>query len=53
MVENEQALELERRHLSEMHLAAKPLSHHFYYGYPMDEFKHPEGIQCNFSVSFA
>ncbi|PQQ06153.1 zinc finger CCCH domain-containing protein 18 isoform X1 [Prunus yedoensis var. nudiflora] len=42
MVENEQALELERRHLSEMHLAAKPLSHHFYYGYPMDEFKHPE-----------
>lgn len=42
MEENEQALELERRRLSEMHLAAKPLSHHFYYGYPMDEFKHPE-----------
>ncbi|XP_028963863.1 zinc finger CCCH domain-containing protein 18-like isoform X2 [Malus domestica] len=40
--ENEQALELERRRLSEMHLAAKPLSHHFYYGYSMDELKHPE-----------
>ncbi|KAK9924357.1 hypothetical protein M0R45_032730 [Rubus argutus] len=40
--EHEQALEFERRRLSEMHLAAKPLSHHLYYGYSMDEFKHPE-----------
>ncbi|KAM0955943.1 hypothetical protein ACFX2A_024775 [Malus domestica] len=40
--ENEQALELERRRLSEMNLAVKPLSHHFYHGYSIDDFKHPE-----------
>ncbi|XP_048435222.1 zinc finger CCCH domain-containing protein 18 isoform X2 [Pyrus x bretschneideri] len=40
--ENEQALELERTRLSEMHLAVKPLSHNFYYGYSIDDLKHPE-----------
>ncbi|KAF3443272.1 hypothetical protein FNV43_RR12954 [Rhamnella rubrinervis] len=37
--ENEQAFELERRCLSELQLAAKPLSHRPYYGYAMDELK--------------
>ncbi|XP_004293466.1 PREDICTED: zinc finger CCCH domain-containing protein 18 isoform X1 [Fragaria vesca subsp. vesca] len=42
--EHQQVLECERRRRSEMHLAAKPLSHHhhLYYGYSMDDFKHPE-----------
>lgn len=41
--ENEQAFERERRCLSELQLAAKPLSHRPYYGYAMDELKLSEG----------
>lgn len=44
MEENEQAFELERRCLSELQLAAKPLSHRPYYGYTTDELKLPEGL---------
>ncbi|XP_062152648.1 zinc finger CCCH domain-containing protein 18 isoform X3 [Alnus glutinosa] len=35
----QQALELESRLLSELKLASKPLSHHSYFGYSMDELK--------------
>ncbi|OVA10631.1 RNA recognition motif domain [Macleaya cordata] len=38
MEEHEQALELERRRLSELHLATKPLTHQPYFGF-MDDFK--------------
>lgn len=38
MEEHEQALELERRRLSELHFTAKTA--HPYFGYSMDEFKH-------------
>ncbi|KAK2648295.1 hypothetical protein Ddye_015784 [Dipteronia dyeriana] len=37
--EHEQAMELERRRFSEMQLASKPLTHHSYFGYSMDELK--------------
>ncbi|KAK9284949.1 hypothetical protein L1049_024131 [Liquidambar formosana] len=37
--EHEQALELERRRLSEFQLAPKPLTHHPYFGYSMDELR--------------
>ncbi|XP_011620931.1 zinc finger CCCH domain-containing protein 18 isoform X2 [Amborella trichopoda] len=36
--EQEHAIELERRRLSEFQMASKPLSHN-YFGYPMDDFK--------------
>ncbi|GAV78368.1 OST-HTH domain-containing protein/RRM_6 domain-containing protein [Cephalotus follicularis] len=39
MDEHEQALELERRRLSELELAHKHVSHHSYFGYSMDELK--------------
>lgn len=39
MEEHEQALELERRRLSEFQLAPKPLARHAYHGHSMDEFK--------------
>ncbi|KAM7492403.1 hypothetical protein LguiA_035324 [Lonicera macranthoides] len=41
--EHEQALELEKRRLSELEIAAaKPLSHHSYFGYSLDELKRSE-----------
>lgn len=43
--EHEQLLEFESRRFSELHLAAKPLNHHSYCGYTMDEFKPSEGLQ--------
>ncbi|KAH9745222.1 zinc finger CCCH domain-containing protein 18 [Citrus sinensis] len=39
MEEHEQAIELERRRLSEMQLACKPMNHHSYFGYSMDELQ--------------
>lgn len=40
LMEEHQALELERRHLSELQLVPKAISHHQqYFGYSMDEFK--------------
>lgn len=39
MEEHEQALEFERRHLSELQLTPKHLSHHPYFGYSMNELK--------------
>lgn len=43
--EHEQALELEKRRLSELEIAAaKPLSHHSYFGYSLDELKRFEGL---------
>jgi hypothetical protein len=44
MEEHEQALELERRRLSEFQLAPKPLARHAYHGHSMDEFKLSEGL---------
>lgn len=42
MEEHEKALELERRRLSELQLAPKPMTHHSYFGYSLDELKLPE-----------
>uniref|UniRef100_A0A5B7B6F9 Putative zinc finger CCCH domain-containing protein 18 n=1 Tax=Davidia involucrata TaxID=16924 RepID=A0A5B7B6F9_DAVIN len=39
MEEHELALELERRRLSELHVARKPLGNQSYFGYSMDELK--------------
>lgn len=44
MEEQEQAFEFERRRFSEMHLAPKPLTHHSYFGYSMDELKLSQGL---------
>ncbi|KAJ8748599.1 hypothetical protein K2173_007589 [Erythroxylum novogranatense] len=41
--EHEQALEFERRRLSELQLPPKPLNHHSYFGYSMDVLKLSEG----------
>ncbi|KAM7498418.1 hypothetical protein LguiA_022832 [Lonicera macranthoides] len=40
--EHEQLLEFESRRFSELHLAAKPLNDHSYFGYTMDDFKPSE-----------
>jgi hypothetical protein len=57
MEEHEQALEFERRHLSELQLTPKHLSHHPYFGYSMNELKLSEGLKLftyliNVAISF-
>lgn len=45
LMEEHQALELQRKHLSDMQLAPKAKNHHQYFGYSMDELKLPEGFE--------
>lgn len=51
MEEHEQALEFERRRMSEMQLTPKPLNHrHSYFGDSMDELKFSEGIYISWKL---
>ena len=53
MEEQEQALELERRHLAELQLARKHPAGQTYFGYSMDDLKVSNGILFYQFVSFS
>lgn len=45
LMEEYQALELDRKHFSDMQLVPKAKNHHQYFGCSMDELKLPEGFE--------